>query len=794
MPKKQKFGMTIQGTGNIPIDVEHTLDQATARFQTLKDGLPELIKNSKDHYARLGIQDKDERQIVVLISEDMEHVGVLDFGGAAKDDFEHWKMWSGRNAGRKERGEDIEAGYGNGGKAFMVRGAINGSSMCGYISGKLTKFGFANDKADIKRYEIVEYTDVNGNRLIDAKGQTPEEALENELEPFGIGIEDLPAEARKIFSTRKAFTLVQLTGIKDWENYGAHLKQRMAPDLETHIVEHPQSTLTLETCTVWLQLVNLSSIIGPLKILELEPFEGLETIEPIEIPSELIDPRTKAKVSTGPANEKKKLQIQTSKRSLRLSEQLKARNSIRVRNDRNVVSNWSIADLVPIPASSFIYGSLCCPALTAQHLSGSDRSSLVDTPLSRALQAWATEKVSEVATNIQTIQATRRPEEDTGTVSETLKRLRDLMQKYLKPEQQTSGSSGSNAPEGETSPNPNPPPPPPPEYGKFVDEINLEPVFGAIKITSGSNVPILVKCFEKKDGKRLPILRPKLIMHSEPTGLVELVRGNLLNGLIPGTTEIWFEENERGAKSNKILVEVISIEKLEILAPNHILKQGEKIQLDIRAEDTDGVLVSGLFFEAHVSDNHMGKINRQAKFTAGGVKGKITVGIKWGEKENQISTCAIEIGEEKIEPLVSGGNSGIPYILMCGTPAPGREEFPTEQRTHPGGEDYPTIIDFEPIWEDVVWINHTSKEALKVRSRGSRPLGVKTKTFQEFIALKCFEVLKRLIVREQTGDEKKTTTEFIEAMSRAEMEASDFLDAAYDLVEELTNKDSPIEE
>ncbi len=39
----------------IRIDAVHSLEQLTGRYQTMRDGLPELVKNSKDHYARLGI-------------------------------------------------------------------------------------------------------------------------------------------------------------------------------------------------------------------------------------------------------------------------------------------------------------------------------------------------------------------------------------------------------------------------------------------------------------------------------------------------------------------------------------------------------------------------------------------------------------------------------------------------------------------------------------------------------------------------------------------------------------------
>ena len=37
---------------DIPIDPEATLDQLTGRFRSLRDGLPELVKNAKDQYSR----------------------------------------------------------------------------------------------------------------------------------------------------------------------------------------------------------------------------------------------------------------------------------------------------------------------------------------------------------------------------------------------------------------------------------------------------------------------------------------------------------------------------------------------------------------------------------------------------------------------------------------------------------------------------------------------------------------------------------------------------------------------
>src|SRR5215469_5304733 len=99
----------------IPIDINNTLLQLLGRFQSVKDGLPELIKNSKDQYSRLGVTDKARRVIVTLVDTTSHRIAVLDFAGASKADFKRWQKWSDPAANLAEKATDIEGGHGNGG-------------------------------------------------------------------------------------------------------------------------------------------------------------------------------------------------------------------------------------------------------------------------------------------------------------------------------------------------------------------------------------------------------------------------------------------------------------------------------------------------------------------------------------------------------------------------------------------------------------------------------------------------------------------------------------------------------
>jgi hypothetical protein len=134
--------------------------------------------------------------------------------------------------------------------------------------------------------------------------------------------------------------------------------------------------------------------------------------------------------------------------------------------------------------------------------------------------------------------------------------------------------------------------------------------------------------------------------------------------------------------------------------------------------------------------------------------------------------------------------SDIPEILLCGEPAPGMEEYSEEQRTMPGGQEYPTIIE-DPLFPNVVWINPTSKEAMRVRRSRGGPSGVGSigsKTFMHFVALKCFDILKRLHVRQALEGLTVTEYQFIQLATSAEIECADFIDDAWELSDQLVAK------
>jgi hypothetical protein len=201
-----------------------------------------------------------------------------------------------------------------------------------------------------------------------------------------------------------------------------------------------------------------------------------------------------------------------------------------------------------------------------------------------------------------------------------------------------------------------------------------------------------------------------------------------------------------------------------------------------------------MWFEASVDENDMGRLGRTGVFVGGGVAGVVHARLRFGPIPDAQATIGIIVCEDRVAHHPSGDRGGpdIPHILFCGDMAPGREEYGDAERTENGGPDYPTIIDFLPQWQrppEVIWINHRSKEAEKMRRHGSRSIvKLDSETSLNFVVLKCFEILRRLRVRQEFQDRPQNYEGFLLSLSQAEMDTTPFLDAGFELVESLQRR------
>lgn len=783
-PEKQ-----FQFLPNIPIDIDHALYQLLRAFQSVRDGLAELPKNAKDHYSRLGVTERNQRQIVVLASSADRSVGVLDFAGAKREDFQRWMEWSSRNASRADSSGDIEGGHGNGGKAFMVAGSESDSFMESCTDDHCTKMGYKNDEPS-KRHRpafIAEY----GVRLDNIVEKNPKARLDRALKSLGASIKALPADAQRAFEERSAYTLVQVNDVKEWTKRRPRTLKETLRELPEMLAQHPQMSLTIESCEVWVMVDGKLITRKPLNPVFPEPLPGFDSIPPVPIPGTLVDPATGENVETGAKDvENDLLQLRTSKRHLRQTE--KTLNVIRVRNARNVVANLSVADLAPQNESAFILGTLRLASLGAEHLSGSERKGLAETPLTRALQQWLSEKVEELGARILKSIAKDHKQQDRDKANESLSKFRELMRKYLEPDpisgEDELADEGARGGDGNGGPQPH-------ERGEKVSLIVLEPGRTTIALAAGTAVPLVARCVEKApDGQERPVASVDLELCTEEAAPLTLDKSRTLKAESPWKGNVWVRDRASGVESNKVEIESIACTGADILGIDRPLLQGERVHIKVSFHTAAGAR-EDLMLDASIDETDRGRLSRGGVFTAAREEGDVTVRVRYGSKTGDTSSYKMRIGPDALPPRQRNGREGggnVPFILLCGTEAPGMDDLPTTQRTHWGGEHHPTIIE-EPPFDNVVWINPDSKESSRVRAgRGGTKgsAGIGTKTFSQFVALKCFEVLKRLKVRQDLDGQAVTELQFRNHFAMAEMACADFVDQAYELANTISGADA----
>lgn len=781
----------LQFFDEIPINVSSALHQLLGRFQSVRDGLPELIKNSKDHYARLEISERHERVILVLINTEERCLGVLDFGGATRTDFRHWVTWADPNANRGAAAHDIEGGHGNGGKGFMVRGSKEDSFFESCRDRLRTKMGYSATVDD--RLYFPAFFSEDGKTIDNVKVANPRMQLDAALADLGATYDELPDLAKAAFEKRQAYSLVQVNAVRDWAGRRTSAMQMMTAT-SGELVNHAQAALSIETCSVFVVLDGTPTPATPLVRAIPEPMPGFEAELAINVPPELKDPRTDETIKTGasdlPSTDVRTLHVlrlATSKQSLRMAGN-KAVNVVRVRNARNVIGNWSVADLCAQSSSAYIYGVLQMPTTGPENQLGADRIALADTPLVRALEAWTAQQVTDLAAKIQKAISKEHKPQEVDKANDGLRKMREAMRQFL--EKAAQGQGGGD---GE--------PPQPPVRGTIVRQIVLERGAQALALAKGTTVPLVVQAYDlAPNGDRLKVRGAHLELVSDPPTLTSMVGRRSLRAESVGRATIWFRDVATGVESNRVGIEIVDAVGATIQElPARPLLQGEELNLRVlyttsRKTKADSLVEAraDLMVDATVDEPNMGWVDRYGVFTAGGQEGTATVRVRFGPGPADTAIGVLQVGPDRVTKRPRNiGNKGadVPHILMCGVDAPGMEHYPENERTTKASDLLPTIIDYEPMFEpNVIYINPDSKEAAQMRRnrggrRGSASIG--TETFLKFLAMKCFEILKRLYVRQALKGAPASELLYRNTFAEAEMLCASFIDVAFEIAEQL---------
>lgn len=277
---------SIERNERIKFHERGTLEAVTRWIANHHDGIAEWLKNVRRQYQVDRANVKEEHRVAVLLLQDAKggrpaRIGVLDVGGATLEDVTAWSTWQDPEASR--RGSDLqeEETQGNGGKAYMFRLFTGPTRILGVRDRRRNCKGFVGASGTVERGNPGWIPSLAAGRDVEISSFDAE--LRAALEPYGVGVDDLPMVVRNAVAARQAFTLVE-----GEEPTGLYKGRIDADDSISKVIRHEQSTLCLEQVDVFAvhngRLLNESR---KLVLPPITPYPDLESPFIHEIPEQL---------------------------------------------------------------------------------------------------------------------------------------------------------------------------------------------------------------------------------------------------------------------------------------------------------------------------------------------------------------------------------------------------------------------------------------------------------------------------------------------------------------------------
>lgn len=400
------------------MDKERVLDLLGSSFQgKYVSGAAEWLKNAYDHAVRS--EEPEEPIIVFRIFTPKGRrnknwvMECIDFLGTTFEEIDdHLKQWGSEVAA--SRGDMNWAGFGghgNGGK-FHMRENFLSSEFITYRDGRLTVFGFDNDK----QYGFDDRfrgTSVEPGQALKIAGLDPEAM-------------DIPPSIRTRLQSGDPdlcrFTVVRGTGFR-------HARQwHKRETFDTQLLSDAQAKQVVERANVIFR--DDSRCIDRLELPAIPPREGFEGGRRYDLPAELpFEDSTLRLSETDPAGE---LRLRVA------AEPFKRRDtshSIDIRGRHNlIIANYRVSEL-PIrnrAGADFIYGELAAPVLEDLGLKQNDRVRLVSNDLSDAILEWIVTRIDDLSNELMEEENARRRAQDTRKTQELSNRLNRWKNRFLR--------------------------------------------------------------------------------------------------------------------------------------------------------------------------------------------------------------------------------------------------------------------------------------------------------------------------------------------------------------------------
>lgn len=718
----------------IELDDEGILDLISGTFKDHADGIPEWVKNSSDMYRRREVGSEDSHIIVLSRNrrkgERASAIGCLDFGGmTVKHIEEKFRRWGDPEASGRDEHTGVTGGHGNGGKAYMLSMFEKGSYLHTLRGGEASKYGFPPDSKQPVWVPAADGRMGKGYSISD-----PHQELNQALELFDLTIEDLPAGVRDIWKERQGFTLVVGFGP---EACGSRLPNK---GWINELRWHAQMIHVMQVNQIrWFHNGDLVDEADPLKPEPIPPHPVAKETRKINVPDTLEDPRDGTEVSTREEGVDGYLELLTSEPKMNTTK-WESRHKIYGWADEGWSTGyWNVNDLSTAAYAKHIYGNLYLPKL--EEYEQNARREHANGSLTRALERWMGEQITEYAREFSEYERSQATQEQRDELSQMNDALNRWTSSFLSEELggiDEGDGDGTSDDDDDGLPS------------KPVEQIELSLTHSV----AGQGVSLNPrKKFFGEDGEQVQAI-PNTLKSSAPE--VASVDGSTVNTHQPGTAELWVSCAASPLESNRVTIEVLKIDSVEVVPQELEVESGSRAPLEASVTTKNGFTHEGVYLSWMEGDDEIASVGSSG-MVHGRRTGETTITAYDDQQMGEPARVTVTPASE--EPGSNGGD-GSPKILL------------SEVDDDPLGEDPPEFSPEEPpvhqrtydVEHNIWWINMASPLARRLVERSDGDIR-ESPEWRQYHVERYVEIVSKIIAAHEFGEEETSFSRVIRTLN-----------------------------
>jgi hypothetical protein len=534
--------------------------------------------------------------------------------------------------------------------------------------------------------------------------------LREALAPYGLTFDDLPEAVRVALNARQAFTLVE--GEKPSDLYKGRID---AEDLVEKLVRHEQSTLCLEQVAFHAfhngrVMKNGKRLVLP----AITPWPGLDSPLVFEVPEQLpLENGQMISTTENGTRERGRLVLHTSAENMPAAyKNLRPRWQIIYRTKHQMIGTKPISEFFATypPGAQYVYGSLELAALEPAYVEHGRRKPKPG-PLVEAVDQFISEKVREIAQQINARRQQKLDERALDQVQEENRKLNEFKNQFLPNDAggEGNGAAGNegNGPGGNGGGGA--------EWGEVPDALELSAPEGGLRIGTGVVVPLRALLnVSIRDARGRPV-RATLEWSSSDPHVAAVSLSGELEAREKGTCKIRIRIKGTDIEAGPISVEVWNVDHVLLTPRNLEMPLGTRQQITAEITDDEGRRSTNVLLEwRHDADDPLiVRVSQRGIVTANRL-GRTGITAGAGEVWARLPV-EVHVVPNAEKPR---RGRGLPRLLLTG-----RDRDPATDTVREGDPDQP------PLWQEpsdyvhnVWWLNLQNPEAaFNFRSRAENP-------------------------------------------------------------------------